>query len=197
MHLSAADDILATYIQYSVCVLRVMKYTLPSCSSSNSSRLDSCCCFSTIWQLVYVNLCAHGWSSVTCNMSRCRIKNSCGESNNAHIMRGSPSGPSSVISQVLSWISNCMKGSWWGVAERMGCGTERVYVIAAAGVIAVPSVKTSHQAFLVTNSVLKCLVHVSEEHHQTLLALCSQPNAFSMLFFFLVGDSFYVKVRIW
>lgn len=152
MHLSATDEILTTYIQCSVCVLRVMKHTLPSYSSSNPSRLDSCCCFSTIWQLVYVNLCAHGWSSVTCNMSRCRIKNSCGESNNAHIMRGIPPGPSSVISEVLSWISNCIKCSRWGVAGRMGCesdGSERVHVITAAVDIAVSSVKTLHQTFLV------------------------------------------------
>ena len=88
-------------IIYSVYFMRVCETygTLLSNSPSYPSRLHSCCCFPSIWQLVDVNLCAHGWSSVTCNMSRCGLTNSC------VIMLtsgGDPPGLGSVISPVLN-----------------------------------------------------------------------------------------------
>ena len=68
---------------------------------------------------------------------------------------------------------------------RKGWGSEKVYVITAALVIAVPFSINITSGFFghITLFSLKYLVPVSEKRHQKLFILCVHPNAFAILYF--------------
>lgn len=106
--------------------------------SSHPPRMLSCCCCPAIWQLLNVNLCAHGWSSETCDTYPGVESKAAVDGEMTLTSRGDPPGLSLVMRKVVFWNSLCSQQR--GVAGKAGEGSERVYVMTAALVIAGPEV---------------------------------------------------------